>query len=545
MSEDRFAISRISPAPVTERDYESICAALMQTERGRWFLQEFARRNRSGDTQILLAAIERIEAVVSTERSRPVQQGFRSDLREMAEAITRTRAEVAEIRAGAAHPAAGASNGEAARVPPRSSDVFAAAERIRDVTWAMRGHGFDPSTCDQLEELAGAILSASSLRDPGDHRASKLSEVLQYLEHQIEALLESDQDGDAAVPEPEHDAFEPALAEETAPLNAPADAFAAAECEPAAGGARASPQTSGESALYGFPVTAHDDLEGDAPLPVAIEIPPPDVPHDPALEPRHTASAATACGDPWLPEFGLPGSRDAASRPPHAAAESAPSQPISTQNHEVAAQTSDQISAAERGLSDGAEPPPADQAFADAAPALAMEPPSTAMEASGANAGRPTASLGGDAAVAKSEETLRDAAADASPDTFLPPVELPRSYRLLRKSPAARAATALREAAARTFLPEIDMGSDARDLSAAPAHGVQASAGMPTEPADLGSMSGMATQPLLPATPQLTATEDMHAAPALTAAVLPQHAGGDPLAALKGMSDNELIALFS
>src|SRR5258708_11506866 len=41
MSEEPSAISRISPAP---GDYDSICAALMHTERGRWFLQEYARR---------------------------------------------------------------------------------------------------------------------------------------------------------------------------------------------------------------------------------------------------------------------------------------------------------------------------------------------------------------------------------------------------------------------------------------------------------------------------------------------------------------------
>ena len=89
MSEELFAISRISPAPAAQGDYDSICAALMQTERGRWFLQEYARRNRSADTQILLAAIERIEAVVCAERNRQVQPGFRSDLLEMAQAITR------------------------------------------------------------------------------------------------------------------------------------------------------------------------------------------------------------------------------------------------------------------------------------------------------------------------------------------------------------------------------------------------------------------------------------------------------------------------
>src|ERR1700722_2902746 len=115
----------------------------------------------------------------------------------MAKAITRTRAEVAEIKADALHT-------ELARPdtqpppPPKTRDVFAAAERIRDVTWAMRGHGFDPSTCDQLEELAASILSATSLRDPTDRRASKLTEVLQYLEHRIDTLLEGCGDGDAA-----------------------------------------------------------------------------------------------------------------------------------------------------------------------------------------------------------------------------------------------------------------------------------------------------------------------------------------------------------
>ena len=201
MSEELLAVSRISPAPAAQTDYDAICAALMQTERGRWFLDEYAKRNRSADTRLLLAAIERIEAVVCAERNKQTQQGFRTDLLEMAKAITRTRAEVAEIRAdGTSAPGQVRDNGDATP-PPRPRDVFAAAERIRDVTWAMRGHGFDPSTCNQLEELAGTILSASALRDPTDHRASKLSEVLQYLERRIDGLLESCTDGDTLEPE--------------------------------------------------------------------------------------------------------------------------------------------------------------------------------------------------------------------------------------------------------------------------------------------------------------------------------------------------------
>ncbi|MGB7206815.1 MAG: hypothetical protein WBD37_15195, partial [Anderseniella sp.] len=42
-------------------NYEEIEEAVMETTRGRWFLTEFARRNKSADTTILLNAIRRLE----------------------------------------------------------------------------------------------------------------------------------------------------------------------------------------------------------------------------------------------------------------------------------------------------------------------------------------------------------------------------------------------------------------------------------------------------------------------------------------------------
>ena len=191
MSEELSAVPNATSLPAAPSDdYDAICEALMQTARGRWFLQEYARRNRTADTEVLLAAIQRIEDAVCTDRTPPqAPRGFRLDLLEMAKAISRTRAEVADIAPPAASPLPAA--GVAAT---QSRDVFAAAERIRDVTWEMRGHGFDPSTCDQLEELASSILSARALRDPADHRVSKLSEVLGYLEQRIGTLLQGETD---------------------------------------------------------------------------------------------------------------------------------------------------------------------------------------------------------------------------------------------------------------------------------------------------------------------------------------------------------------
>ena len=40
-------------SPLGEEDYEAIESAVMETARGRWFLSEFARRNRTADTAML------------------------------------------------------------------------------------------------------------------------------------------------------------------------------------------------------------------------------------------------------------------------------------------------------------------------------------------------------------------------------------------------------------------------------------------------------------------------------------------------------------
>jgi hypothetical protein len=429
MSEELFAISRISPAPAAQGDYDSICAALMQTERGRWFLQEYARRNRSADTQILLAAIERIEAVVCAQRNKQVQPGFRSDLLEMAEAITRTRAEVAEIRSDAAsRPESARPDGEASPVPrpPQSRDVFATAERIRDVTWAMRGHGFDPSTCDQLEELAAAILSASSLRDPTDHRASKLNEVLHYLEHRIDTLLESCADA---------------------------------------------------------PVDTHDDLEDDATAksqPPAVEIVPLEL--SPVFAPGALTSAAAEDGN-FPPQADLPTADAELSEPPSECAGNEPAPPIPARHDD--------------------DTPSVDQPL----------------------------------------------------EAYLPTVELPGLSLALSRDPAVQAAPVTRqEPAARAFLPEVDMRSDVAGFSARRAGDTAPAASLP--PRDAPVTTPERVEPSIDLArdvdgerfADLGPAEDVPASQvdrARAEPAAPQPPRGDPLAALKAMSDDELIAMFS
>ena len=54
------------PQGMSEVDYSAIEAAVTETVRGRWFLNEFARRNRTAELRQLLDAMGRIESVVSS-----------------------------------------------------------------------------------------------------------------------------------------------------------------------------------------------------------------------------------------------------------------------------------------------------------------------------------------------------------------------------------------------------------------------------------------------------------------------------------------------
>jgi hypothetical protein len=68
---------------VTDSDYDAIESAIMESSRGRWFLAEYARRNRHADTQLLLSAIGSIKQTLDScnRSSRPYL--VRTDLSSM------------------------------------------------------------------------------------------------------------------------------------------------------------------------------------------------------------------------------------------------------------------------------------------------------------------------------------------------------------------------------------------------------------------------------------------------------------------------------
>src|SRR3954454_6273203 len=147
------------PAPLSDADYEAIEGAVMETARGRWFLAEYARRNRNADTTMLLKALDRIEAAMRGERSVEPVDRIRFDLLEMSKAIARTKAEIAAIKPDAEHHG---KFGEATEeldsivqaTESATSDILAAAEQVQEIAWTLREQGLEPEVCDVLDGKA-------------------------------------------------------------------------------------------------------------------------------------------------------------------------------------------------------------------------------------------------------------------------------------------------------------------------------------------------------------------------------------------------------
>lgn len=181
------------PAPLREADYQVIEAAVMETEKGRWFLSEYARRNRNADTDRVLAAVNGLERVLKRER-RPDADRIRLDIGEMKDAIQRTKLEIAQIKldSDAGSHFDRASNELDAIVEQTETatgDILSAAEKIQEIAWSMREVGVEEEICEALDGLTTTIYTACSFQDLTGQRTQKVVHVLRYLEHRIDSMI--------------------------------------------------------------------------------------------------------------------------------------------------------------------------------------------------------------------------------------------------------------------------------------------------------------------------------------------------------------------
>lgn len=180
--------------PVSEADYEAIEAAVMETARGRWFLAEYARRNRNADTVVLLDAIERLEGAVARDRASEDIERLRLDLGAMADAIARAKQEIASIRPHEGSNsdlfvASEALDGIVRTTEKATSDILEAAEHVQEAAWTLREEGGDEALCDELDRRATDIYTACSFQDLTAQRTSRIVDTLRFLESRINAMM--------------------------------------------------------------------------------------------------------------------------------------------------------------------------------------------------------------------------------------------------------------------------------------------------------------------------------------------------------------------
>ncbi len=150
MADEAFALSPISARASLpgEEDYEAISHAFMETSRGRWFLGEYAKRNRNADTRMVLDAVARIEQTVTAQKQAADQAAAETRLTEALAAIRRA---VYEAQAAAA--VAVQNLGLEDNLAP----VRKGSRIIKEISWRWREIGADSRICDLLDSQVAAI----------------------------------------------------------------------------------------------------------------------------------------------------------------------------------------------------------------------------------------------------------------------------------------------------------------------------------------------------------------------------------------------------
>jgi hypothetical protein len=185
MADEAFALSPISAraAQPNEQDYDAISEAFMETSRGRWFLGEYAKRNRNADTRMVLDAVARIEQSLTAQKQlepEPVPDTGLSD------AIAAIKAALGEARVAAT----AAIDGLA--LEQHLAPVRKGARVIREISWRWREIGADGRICDLLDSQVSAIEASCGEISSADPHAA-LGAAFDLIGSSIAAFDESDE----------------------------------------------------------------------------------------------------------------------------------------------------------------------------------------------------------------------------------------------------------------------------------------------------------------------------------------------------------------
>lgn len=313
MASEAFALSPMSAraAEPNEQDYDAIREAFMETARGRWFLGEFARRNRNADTSMVLDAVAKIEETLAAQRQTVIEDRLPEALVQIRHAIR----EAETIAIAAFDPAA---------IEASVGPIQRGVRIIKEISWRWREIGADGRICDLIDSQLAAIESACTqvlsidpradlaaafdlLKDrvaqtDGDHSAAPQAAVPPSPTQEAPAMA-SEAPDIAAAPKTEAAVEALSLAEEAmnaavAPEIAAESHVAVEESFAAAKDAPAALAETAEELPFDAAAEAEDVLER-----IAMEMAAPDSDFDEFVEPIEIAAAIP---EPIAPEPAAP-----------------------------------------------------------------------------------------------------------------------------------------------------------------------------------------------------------------------------------------------
>lgn len=176
MANEAFALSPMSAraAEPNEQDYDAIREAFLETARGRWFLGEYAKRNRNADTSMVLDAVAKIEETLAAQRQPVVEDRLPEALVE----IRRALREAETIAIAAFDPAA-----MEASLAPISRGI----RIIKEISWRWREIGADGRICDLIDSQLASIEAACGQISTIDPRV-ELKAAFDLLRDKVEQL---------------------------------------------------------------------------------------------------------------------------------------------------------------------------------------------------------------------------------------------------------------------------------------------------------------------------------------------------------------------
>ncbi|MBR0696209.1 hypothetical protein [Bradyrhizobium lablabi] len=155
MAEEAFALSPISAraAQPSEEDYVAISDAFMETARGRWFLGEYAKRNRNADTRMVLDAVARIEESLGAQRQAAMEAILDERLEDALGGL-RGAIEAAQASAVAALDDLG--------FEQKLAPVRKGVRVLREISWRLREIGNDGRICDIIDSQMNAVEASAA-----------------------------------------------------------------------------------------------------------------------------------------------------------------------------------------------------------------------------------------------------------------------------------------------------------------------------------------------------------------------------------------------